>query len=844
MKRITFLLVAAPIALPLLAQTPATPAPTEAAFRQSQARIYAQELVDRTLARHPELLDVELHAVRPGATESTIVAGKRPARFGRKTRDFEIAVARTGTGIVEVNKTGDANVEVQIPLLDAAGRTLGSMELKFPYPTGSGLDTDQLQKAAEMVRDELAKQIPQLAILFEPAETVAATAGPKPMAAATSITKAVEEEDNKNALGNKQSLPMTKEVASGAALGATQEGYSEAVKNVAGVVATNSAGSSNDAFAIRGIKLNLFSNYRLDGGLPVTGVITNPTENKERVETLKGANALMFGVASPAGIINFVPKRAGARDVTSVGIAGNSFGQYGATVDIGRRFGAEKQLGLRLNASATHMENGVRDTSGEGYFVSLGVDLKATERLTLEGDLEYYKRLVPEQAGISLQPVNKTTGLIPITSVPNPRNLMTGPWNLYSPETTNAQFRADYVISDGWKALAQVGVSESSRSRNTVRIGGYDPVTGANGVVTVQPLHNEYRNTFGRIEALGRFKTWGFSHDLTIGASSSERGAHTWQLDKAITLTQRQNIFSPIILPAPVIPSLVGKPAQTSTDTGLYTYDSIGLTSKFKLLLGVRRVQDKEEVAGGVASTSYHTSPAYGALYDLRPTTTLFGSVMEGLEAGGTAPAGAVNANQILAPTVSKQKEIGIRDSYFKGLALSASYFNITRGNAVTDPADQVFKYLGNTEYKGVEATVGYQVNPNWRVNGAVLRLRAVQHAPTQPLLDGRVPENTPKWNANLGVAYRVPALPGLTLRAGLKTISQRAVNNQEQGYIPGYTLYDAGLTYATNVAGRRTSFTVTADNLGNKRYWNSVQTGTYGIGMDRSIRFNAKMDF
>src|SRR5438067_1492548 len=127
----------------------------------------------------------------------------------------------------------------------------------------------------------------------------------------------------------RQELPMTKEVVSGEAMGQTQEGYTEAVKNVAGLSPTNSAGTSNDAFLIRGIKLNLFSNYRLDGGLPVTGVITNPTENKSRVETLKGANALMFGIASPAGIINFIPKRAGERDVTTVGLAGNSFGQYG-----------------------------------------------------------------------------------------------------------------------------------------------------------------------------------------------------------------------------------------------------------------------------------------------------------------------------------------------------------------------------------------------------------------------------------------------------------------------------------------------------------------------------------
>src|SRR5258707_338956 len=140
---------------------------------------------------------------------------------------------------------------------------------------------------------------------------------------------------------------------------------------VAGVAPANSKGSPNDSIYIRGIKLNLFSNYRLNGGLPIAGVITTPNEDKERIETLKGANALMFGVASPAGIINEVTKRAGDLDVTTLGVAGNAFGQLGATVDLGRRFLPEKQAGLRINMSDTHLENGVRHMGGHGDFASV-----------------------------------------------------------------------------------------------------------------------------------------------------------------------------------------------------------------------------------------------------------------------------------------------------------------------------------------------------------------------------------------------------------------------------------------------------------------------------------------
>src|SRR5260370_1186943 len=239
----------------------------------------------------------------------------------------------------------------------------------------AGFDPEALIREAQAIRDELGVQIPGVATLVEPPP--AEMTAPKLPGPTGPI-----EEYNKQELGNEQELPMTKAVVSGKALEeSSQEGYAEAVKNVAGVAPANSKGSPNDSIYIRGIKLNLFSNYRLNGGLPTAGVITTPNQDKERIETLKGANALMFGVPSPAGI--------------------------------------------------------------------------------------------------SLLPA--VNGVVPITPVPNPRNLLSGTWAMYAPKTVNVQSRVDFIIADGWRVLAEAGRSDSERSRFTVRIGGYNPVTGAGG---------------------------------------------------------------------------------------------------------------------------------------------------------------------------------------------------------------------------------------------------------------------------------------------------------------------------------------------------------------------------
>src|SRR5258706_16484275 len=120
----------------------------------------------------------------------------------------------------------------------------------------------------------------------------------------------------------------------------------------------------------------------------------------------------MFGVASPAGIINLVTKRAGEIDVTSIAAAGNSFGQYGGSFDIGRRFGAEREVGVRINASQAHTENGIRETGGQSKFANLGFDYKINDRLSVQGDYENIPRIPIAQSGGSPPPGGKR--LVPI----------------------------------------------------------------------------------------------------------------------------------------------------------------------------------------------------------------------------------------------------------------------------------------------------------------------------------------------------------------------------------------------------------------------------------------------
>ena len=119
------------------------------------------------------------------------------------------------------------------------------------------------------------------------------------------------------------------------------------------------------------------------------------------------------------------------------------------------------------------------------------------------------------------------------------------------------------------------------------------------------------------------------------------------------------------------------------------------------------------------------------------------------------------------------------------------------------------FAANGDIDYKGVEATVSVEVLRRLTLNAAMQWLRTTQNSPGDPTINGLVPENTPSALGNLGVSWRLPWPPGLTLNAGASGITRRFVNPQDQGAIPGYVLFTGGVGYSTRLEQRRLDWVV-----------------------------------
>jgi len=134
------------------------------ASAQEGKKIYAQKLLDETLAKHKDVVIMAMHVTPPGKTDNVIIASNI-GRIGKKADEDDMRVIETGKPNLEVNKKGD-HFEVELVLQDQSGKTIGAVGIVFNYVKGKEAE---FQKNAEQIRDEMKQKTPTLGKLFEPA---------------------------------------------------------------------------------------------------------------------------------------------------------------------------------------------------------------------------------------------------------------------------------------------------------------------------------------------------------------------------------------------------------------------------------------------------------------------------------------------------------------------------------------------------------------------------------------------------------------------------------------------------------------------------------------------------
>ena len=130
-------------------------------------KIFAQKLIEETLAAHSELTGLELAATPPGKSHCVTIASNETKGIGEKCDKDEFTAIKTNKPFVEKEKENGKEVyDVTIPIHDATGKIIATAGIDFKPEPGQ-TDAQVVQRSVQIAK-ELESKFKTKRQLFEP----------------------------------------------------------------------------------------------------------------------------------------------------------------------------------------------------------------------------------------------------------------------------------------------------------------------------------------------------------------------------------------------------------------------------------------------------------------------------------------------------------------------------------------------------------------------------------------------------------------------------------------------------------------------------------------------------
>lgn len=582
------------------------------------------------------------------------------------------------------------------------------------------------------------------------------------------------------------------------------------------------------------------------------------TELFERVEVLRGASAFLNG-ASPnggglGGSINLLPKRAPNEPLSRVTFGVASGGQTQVAADIARRFGPDGNTGIRVNAAGRNGGTAVDHEDVQLGLLAVGLDWRSRD-VRLSGDIGWQDhKLKNTRTNVTLGSAVTT-----VPSVPDNQTNFAQPWSYSNERDVFGTLRGEWDLSPSTTAWAAAGARRGEEANSLANLTVTNAASGAATTYRFDNTRKDSVNT-GELGLRGKLQTGSVGHEWVAVASHYDfEKKNAYAMDWRNT--HATNLYNPIAtnLPGFSANTLFGGDLANPLRTGSTRLSSFALgdTMAFmdnRMLFTVGLRHQKMEIANydygtGLQTDRYdqsRTSPLLAAVYKVNKGLSVYANYVEGLSQGQTAPSTATNRGEMLAPYVSKQKEVGVKFDAGR-VGGSVALFSTTKPRAFLNTAN-LFSTSGKDRHQGVELAVQGEATKGLRLLGGLTWLDAKQLTTGAAATDGQRVIGVPKLQANLGAEWDVPGVSGLAVDGRWVHTGASYANATNTLRVPGWNRLDVGARYMTEVQGKLVTLRARIDNLTNRNYWASVGgypgSGYLVVGAPRTLSLSVSVDF
>jgi catecholate siderophore receptor len=603
----------------------------------------------------------------------------------------------------------------------------------------------------------------------------------------------------------------------------------EALRYVPGISMETGEGHRDEIF-IRGQETT--ADFYLDG-LRDDAQYYRPLYNVERVEVLKGANALIFGRGGGGGVINRVSKTARINGSSAEFDASvDSFGAFALAGDVNTTL--SDSAAVRLNATYEEF-NSNRDFY-DGHFIGISptvtVDLGEATRLTATYSYDEDQRLVDRG--------NPADGDGPLRGF---RDTLFGPadFNDTSAKVHIARTRIDHEFSGSLSLNATLQYADYDKAYQNILPRGLVN-DGANVEFSGYRDTQTRENWIAQANLVWQVQTGALDHTILAGVEGSWQDSTNGRANAAFAdgmggTTSRFTapLAETFAFPAISLTAPVRDRASKLEVFSAYVQDQIDFGDHFQLIAGLRwdrfdlkTIEQINDTRGDRVDEK--VSPRFGLVIKPDAQLSIYASYAESfLPQAGDQFFLLSPGDAEFKPEKFTNYEIGVKWAPSEQLFLTAALFQLDRTNTrATDPNNTGLTILtGESRTKGLEFNLVGEITPQWQANIGYTYLDGEITSASTFGAEGQRLQQLPEHQITAWTRYDFSEQFGLGL--GFVYQDEQFASFSNAVTLPDYLRVDAAAYYTLN---DRVSLQLNVENLFDANYFpsahgdNNIQPG------------------
>ncbi|MFX4086848.1 MULTISPECIES: TonB-dependent siderophore receptor [Sphingobium] len=578
-------------------------------------------------------------------------------------------------------------------------------------------------------------------------------------------------------------------------------------------------------------------NTRIDGA-PFYNASDVPIEAFERVDLLRGLSGFLYGFTSPGGIVNYTIKRPTETTQLGVDMGFVSRGIGRAYADFSGPIDSNGRLGFRLGGLIEDGESFTRKTYVHRESFSAALRFRPTDTLTLDLDyIDSYR----EQDGDLFGILASAAFAIPEPIDGSRRVAQT--FLGYETHLKTVGANLAWSFAPNWSASVNL---RDSRTERTFHDSFLVLSNAAGDYSETQATNNQ--NVIGQqaqVMVDGKFSTGPLEHNIVFGGAILRQERNRGKSSTSAVLGTG-NLSNPGLFANPNLAIIRDRyNNQNVREKAGFISDTIDIGNIVKVIAGGRYTRYEQDdysyslpLATRLLTRAYGKStftPSFALVVKPAENISLYGSYVESMEPGGTAPATARNAFEVFAPIRSKQFEVGAK-AQFGAFTLAAALFRIDKGLEYVSPSN-VYVQDGEQRHDGVEFSFNGSPVQGLHLSGGVTFLDAkVRQAAAA--VTGKVPQGVAEKTATLLADWTLPGQDAIALTGSVQYVGKRPVDATNVNFVDGYAIGSVGARYNFELGGKPVVARVSVENATDTKYWGTA-FGYLTVGMPRNLRFS-----